>query len=124
MTFAYSKVGIGTDNMPGDDYNLFVSKGIITERVKVKLVENWPDHVFKPGYRLMPLEEVAAFIKRHGHLPNVPSAEEMARQGVDVARTDALLLEKIEELTLYVFQLQARLKELEARVNTSGASAR
>jgi hypothetical protein len=83
MTFKYNKVGIGTEDMPNDDYSLFVGKGILTEKVKVALqsTAEWSDHVFQPNYRLMPLEEVSAYISEHGHLPGVPSAEDMVEQG-------------------------------------------
>lgn len=115
MTFAYNKVGIGTDNMPNDDYGLFVGKGILTEKVKVALQNTsaWSDHVFKPGYALMPLGEVSAFIAKHGHLPGVPSAKQMVEQGLDVAKTDAMLMGKIEELTLHLITMEKRVAELE-----------
>ncbi len=115
MTFAYNKVGIGTEDMPNDDYSLFVGKGILTERVKVALqsTSEWSDHVFQPNYRLMPLQEVDAFIKEHGHLPGVPSAKQMVEQGLDVVKTDAMLLEKIEELTLHMIAIESRIVDLE-----------
>ncbi len=49
---------------------------------------------------------VDAYIRRHGHLPNVPSAEEMVKEGMDLAKTNAMLMAKVEELTLYVIQLK------------------
>jgi len=115
MTFAYDKVGIGTDNMPGDDYSLFVGKGLLAERVKVALQTSldWSDHVFAPGYKLMPLSEVGCYITAHGHLPGVPSATEMVQSGLDVVKTDAMLLEKIEEMVLHLIQMNARISDLE-----------
>jgi hypothetical protein len=60
---------------------------------------------------LTPLSEVEAYIKEHQHLPDLPSEEEVRANGIDVAQMNALLLKKIEELTLYVI-------ELEKKVNT------
>ena len=115
MTFKYNKVGIGTEDVPNDDYSLFVGKGILTEKVKVALqsTAEWSDHVFQTNYRLMPLEEVSAYINKHGHLPGVPSTEDMVEQGLDVVKSDALLLEKIEELTLHLIKMERRVIELE-----------
>ncbi|RIV25627.1 bZIP transcription factor [Fibrisoma montanum] len=94
-------------------YRLYVQEGILTEKVKVavKNTGEWSDHVFAPTYKLVPLAEVEQHIQRHGHLPGVPSAKQMVEQGNDLHRTDAKLLEKIEELTLYVLKQQ---KELES----------
>jgi hypothetical protein len=67
------------------------------------------DHVFETGYRLAPLSEVAAHIARAGHLPGLPSAAAMQRDGVDLVALNALLLAQIEELTLRVIDLDRRL---------------
>jgi len=107
-------VAIGEVTTP-TNYLLAVEKGIITDRIKVALHtgNDWSDHVFKPGYALMSLEQVAAYIKEHGHLPGVPSAEQMVEQGLDVVKTDAMLLEKIEEMTLHMIAMEKRVLELE-----------
>ena len=91
-------------------YRLFVEEGILTERVKVavKTTTNWADYVFNKDYSLMPLNEVEAFVKTNNHLPNVPSATEMVANGLDVAQMDAKLLEKVEELTLYIIEQNKR----------------
>jgi len=96
-------------------YNLFVSNGIITEKLKVavKTTSEWADYVFSDKYKLMSLKEVEQFVKTNNHLPNVPSAQEVVEHGIDVARMDAKLLEKIEELTLYIIEQDKRIKELE-----------
>jgi hypothetical protein len=60
-----------------------------------------PDYVFDSDYPLMPMTELAEFIKRENHLPNIPSAEEMKKTGVNMTRFQMKLLEKVEELTLY-----------------------
>ncbi|MDQ3099983.1 MAG: SprB repeat-containing protein [Bacteroidota bacterium] len=111
------KVSIGDVNVNTslNDYGLYVHKGILTERVKVAIATEgeWSDHVFDSNYKLLPLSEVEAFIRENNHLPGVPSAECMVEEGLDVATTDALLLQKVEELSLYLILLEKRLFELE-----------
>ncbi len=109
-----SQVVIGNTTTPGS-YKLYVETGILTEKVKVavKTSANWADHVFAPGYKLKSITEVDAFIKANKHLPGVPSATTMVKEGLDVAAMDAKLLEKVEELTLYVIELNKRLQLLE-----------
>lgn len=111
------KVSIGDVdvNTPDYDYGLYLHKGLLTEKVKVALknTSQWADHVLKPGYRLMPLDEVQAFISQYGHLPGVPSAECMVEEGLDVVKTNALLMEKVEELTLYMMAMEKRLRQFE-----------
>jgi len=98
-------------------YNLFVQNGILTERVKVAIkgTSNWSDHVFRNEYPLKPIGELEQFVKENKHLPNIPSAKEMVRNGLDVATMDAKLLEKIEELTLYIIEQNKQLQELKQK---------
>jgi hypothetical protein len=100
-------------------YKLFVEHGILSEKVKVaiKTTGDWADHVFNKDYPLMPLKEVEAFIKNKNHLPGIPSAAEMVKEGNDLGKTDAKLLEKIEELTLYILQLQKQLESVQQEIN-------
>lgn len=104
-----SPVAIGDSalNVPAG-YKLYVADGILTEKVKVavKNSDDWADYVFAANYKLRPLEEVKQFINAHKHLPGIPSATEVAQQGVDVGKMQAKLLEKIEELTLYMLDLK------------------
>jgi hypothetical protein len=98
-------------------YNLLVKGGILTEKVKVALAAagtDWADYVFEPSYKLMPLEEVESFTKANKHLPNVPSADTMVESGLDVAQTSKMFMEKIEELTLYMIELNKEVKLLKA----------
>ncbi|TAG18638.1 MAG: hypothetical protein EAZ32_13180 [Cytophagia bacterium] len=97
-------------------YRLIVQDGILTEKLKVSLrtdAMNWADYVFDPSYKLMPLEEVEKFTKMNKHLPNVPSADEITKEGIDVAKVSKMFMEKIEELTLHIIELNKRIKELE-----------
>ena len=111
-------IGQGLNTTPAG-YKLFVEQGILTERVKVavKNTTEWSDYVFTPGYRLAPLSEVEAQIQQTGHLPGIPSAQQMVEQGNDLHRTDAKLLEKIEELTLHSIQLEKVNQKQEARID-------
>jgi hypothetical protein len=98
-----------------DELKLIVGGGILCERIKVALDGSaswdWPDYVFSDNYTLPSLEETELYIKEHKHLPGIPSAAEVQESGIDLAKMDASLLEKIEELTLQVIQLK---KELDA----------
>jgi len=76
------------------------------------LQSGWADYVFEPGYRLPTLVEVEAYIKEHGHLPGVASAEQIAREGNDVGESQKMLLQKVEELTLYLIDLKKEVEQL------------
>lgn len=82
-----------------------------TIRSKEVLVEvaNWSDFVFDKDYDLRTLKEVESYIKENGHLPDVPSAEEVKAYGVEVGEMNAILLQKIEELTLYIIELENKI---------------
>lgn len=102
-------LAIGTTNAQG--YKLAVNGSAIFTSAKVKLFANWPDYVFDYSYSLRPLSEVEQYIRQHHHLPEVPSADEVKENGIDLGANQAILLKKIEELTLYVIAQQ---KEIEA----------
>lgn len=85
------------------------NNGLLYAReIKVNL-DSWPDYVFDPNYQLMPLSELQTFIQKNNHLPNVPSACEMEAVGINVAKSNVMLMEKVEELTLYVIQMKEQL---------------
>lgn len=89
------------------------TNGLLRVRsVKVDL-NNWADYVFNEGYDLMPMSQLNNFIKENGHLPNVPSEKEVATNGVELGEMNKILLEKIEELTLYILELEKRINEVE-----------
>lgn len=120
------KLGIGTQ-APGS-YALYVTGGesffdnivhvngkIWGEEIEV-IANVTADHVFFPDYNLWTLQKVDSFIKDNGHLPEIPSADEMKAQGLNLGEMQIKLLQKIEELTLYIIQQEKRIKELELKI--------
>jgi len=112
--FSSDKVGINTSSVPSE-YTLAVNGKTITEEVQVMLPIDWPDYVFAEDYNLMPLTTLEAEIKTLGHLPGVPSAEEVEANGHALGNMDAILLEKIEELTLHLIDMNKEMKKLRER---------
>ncbi len=109
-------VGIGTAT---PDSKLSVNGNIHAKEVKVDLV-GWPDYVFEKEYKLPTLDQVETHIKEKGHLQNIPSAQEVAENGIELGEMNKKLLEKIEELTLYTIAQEKRIEALEkqnARIN-------
>lgn len=104
-------VGIGTT--PNSLYLLDVKGSIRATEVLVQSVDNFPDFVFENDYPLLSLSQVDDFIKANKHLPNIPSAAEVKENGVSLVELQSKLLQKIEELTLYVIEQQKRIEELE-----------
>lgn len=106
-------IGIGTTD-PGS-YKLAVEGKIGARSIKVTSASVWADYVFAPNYNLMSLSEVESYINENSHLPNVPTAEEVEQNGFDLEVMDAKLLEKIEELTLYIIEQDKEIEELKAQ---------
>jgi hypothetical protein len=103
-------VGIGTAET--HSYKLAVNGAILTEEVTVKVSENWPDYVFHNDYELLSLDNLKSFINNNGHLPGIPSTEEVTADGIKLGEMEKLLLLKIEELTLYIIKQDARINEI------------
>jgi len=106
-------VGIGT-SAPNSNYKLSVCGKIRTTEVVVET--GWSDYVFDKDYKLPSLNEVEKYIAEHKHLPNVPSALEVEQNGVSIGETEATLLRKIEELTLYVIALEKSVNEQQEKI--------
>lgn len=106
-------VGIGTAT---PDSKLSVNGTIHTKEVKVDL-DGWSDHVFKDDYELMNLEEVSTYITENHHLPNIPTESEVKENGINLGEMNAKLLEKIEELTLYVIDLKEENVKQQQEIN-------
>lgn len=109
MGLSGGNIGIGTRDTRG--YRLAVNGSAIFTRATVKLAANWPDYVFDPAYQLPSLQYVESYIKTNKHLPGIPAAAEVEKNGLDLGENQAALLKKVEELTLYVIELK---KEIEA----------
>ena len=112
------KVGVNIENTY-QGYALAVDGGLLTTKVRIKEVDQWPDHVFGDGYRLMSLGEVEDYVAANRHLPGVPSEAEVKAEGYDVAEMQAVLLGKIEELTLHVIRQQKEIDSLRTLVTVS-----
>ena len=118
-TYIAGYVGIGTNDM--EDYKLRVNGKInCTEIVVQNNISNgtggnsdeWPDYVFADDYELRSLDELSSYIQENQRLPEIPSAAEVAEKGVNLLQINTLLLKKVEELTLYVLDLQKQIDEL------------
>jgi hypothetical protein len=108
-------VGIGTANVADPNFRLFVETGIRTRKIKVDQT-NWPDYVFDKNYQLPSLKDLETFIKQNNHLPDIPSAGEVQKNGIDLGENQAILLKKIEELTLYVIEQNKRIEEQSKKI--------
>jgi hypothetical protein len=104
-------VGVGTNEPPA---KFSVNGKVLAKEVHVCTSPDcWPDYVFGENYKLMNLKELDAYVKANKHLPGVPSASEVEEQGdVDLGQMNAILLEKVEELTRYVIDLQKQIDEM------------
>jgi hypothetical protein len=107
------RVKIGNVGTNYDGYKLYVEEGILTEKVKVavKNSEDWYDHVFNEDYHLMPLTALEKYIAENKHLPDMPTTKEVTTNGLDLGKTQGLLLKKVEELTLYLIELKKDLEQ-------------
>ncbi len=115
--FATGFVGIGTTDTKG--YKFAVNGSVIANSITVK-VYPWADYVFKRGYQLPSLTDVKTYIDQNHHLPEIPSEQEVAQNGINLGEINRLLLKKVEELTLYLIEKDKKEKEQEA-VNQKNA---
>ena len=117
----FGALAVGSGFFYGSDGTLTVGSGFSCAAdgaLKVKSLRvtttDWPDYVFGGSHRLMSLPEVESYINANGHLPEIPSAAEAETEGVDLGEINKLLLQKVEELTLYVIDLHKQLNELKS----------
>ncbi|WP_461639609.1 hypothetical protein [Labilibaculum euxinus] len=110
-------LGIGTKDTKG--FKLAVKGKIGAEEVQVK-ANYWSDFVFEDNYQLKKLEEVESYITKNNHLPDVPSEKEVLENGIQLGEMNAKLLQKIEELTLYVIEQNKEIKEMQAIIERNG----
>ncbi|WP_299117476.1 hypothetical protein [uncultured Winogradskyella sp.] len=115
--FSTGNVGIGTMSFVdgSDTYRLSVDGKIRAHGVKI--YTDWADYVFEDAYKLPTLEEVEQYIKENGHLKDIPSAKEVEENGIELGEMNKLLLQKIEELTLYTIELKKEIEELKSKID-------
>ena len=109
LTINQGNVGIGTAT---PNTKLAVNGKIRAHEIKVEIA-NWPDYVFAKDYKLESLEETEQHIQEKGHLPGIPSAQEVKAKGVDLGDMNVKLLQKIEELTLHMIEQNKKISNLE-----------
>lgn len=117
LTKPDSYIGIGTDSFldSSDIYRLSVNGAIRAHRVRV--YTTWADFVFEKGYKLPTLDEVEKHIYEKGHLIDIPSALEVENNGIELGEMNKKLLQKVEELTLYIIEMNKELRFLKEQVN-------
>ena len=110
------RVCIGT-NAPANGYLLSVYGKVIAEEVRVQLKGSWPDYIFAENYQLPTLSDVKDFIQVNKHLPGIPAAAEVEKSGMELGEMQKKMMEKIEQLTLYVIDLQQQITDLKSKNN-------
>jgi hypothetical protein len=111
---AIGNVGIGT--RPVDSFKLAVNGVIGARRLRVTQA-SWADFVFDAKYKLPTLDDVEVYVKANGHLKDVPSSAEVTKDGIDVGEMNKILLQKIEEMTLHLIELNKENKMIKERLN-------
>lgn len=109
------KVGIGTTSTGS---HLLAVDGSIGAREIIVEGNSWSDFVFEEGYELPSLQQVENYISKKGHLKDIPSAVEIENNGIPLGEMDALLLQKIEELTLYVIEINKQNQDLQREIES------
>lgn len=115
IIYTNSKILIGTNGTNTGSHSLAVNGSAIFTKAVVKSNGVWPDYVFKPGYKLPALSELELFVLKNQHLPDVPTAAEVEKNGIDLGASQEKLLKKIEELTLYIIDQDKKIAASEER---------
>ena len=114
---------VGTDEIAfiargaTDDNFRVYGNGNIKARDLVLDQAHWPDYVFKDDYNLKTIEEVEAFVKENKHLPDVPSEDEILENGMSVGEMNKILVQKVEELTLYIIEQNKTIKAQQEEIH-------
>ncbi|MBW6483930.1 MAG: hypothetical protein K0B10_12840 [Vicingaceae bacterium] len=110
-------IAVTNPNSNQDVFRVMSDGHIWATELDIKLKTNFPDYVFKANYNLMSIEELEKYIKKHNHLPNIPSAKEIEKNGLSVGEMQVKQMEKIEELTLYIIELKKEIEALKKKTN-------
>lgn len=111
------RMGVGTKEFIQNATTKLAVEGTIAAReIIVTDASPFPDYVFEKGYKMMTLEELDAYIKEHGHLPNMTPAVKIHAEGMPMGEIQIKMVEKIEELTLYIIEQNKRIEALEAQL--------
>jgi hypothetical protein len=97
-------------------YSLSVNGKVICEELKIQASSNWPDYVFTDEYKLPSFEDLRQYIQANHHLPNIPSAQQVEQDGMMIGDMQKKMMEKIEELTLYVLQLEEKCTQMKSEL--------
>ena len=114
LCYASGNVMIGA-SVPATGYLLSVDGKIMCEELKVQLSQNWPDYVFDEKYKMLSISDMKSFVKTNKHLPGIPSASEMKENGISVGEMQTKMMQKIEEMSLYIIELQNQIDELKGK---------
>jgi hypothetical protein len=113
--YSSGKVMIGVTNPSApllNNYSLAVNGSALFTKAVVKLNSGWPDYVFSKNYELPTLASIEKYINENSHLPGVASAKEVEKNGVDLGDNQAVLLKKVEELTLYMIDMDKKMQQV------------
>lgn len=110
------RTAIGDNYIPAGGYMLSVKGKVICEELWVKNRLDWPDYVFSPEYKLLSLKELKSYVEKNKHLPNIPSAQEVNKNAAfSTGELQIKMLEKIEELTLYIIELEKEINSIKSK---------
>lgn len=118
-------VYLGSSNLDNENlingagYKLRVFGKVIAEEVRVQVKNAWPDYVFESGYNKLSITDLEKYVNENKHLPNIPSAKEIEKDGHQLGDVQVKMLEKIEELSLYIIELNKKVKALEEKISSS-----
>lgn len=111
-----AKLFVGHNSTINQDVFRVLSSGAVEAKSLRLSLNIWADHVFEPNYSLMTLDSLQQYITINQHLPNIPTTSEVTNEGIEVGEMNAKLLEKIEELTLYILQLNKELETVKVKL--------
>lgn len=101
----------GKKSVQHPDAWLSVNGKVVCRELYITKSSDWPDYIFEDGYKPMELKDLKSYYEKHKHLPEIPSAAEIDEMGIDAAEMIKLLLKKIEELTVYIVELEEKLEK-------------